>query len=370
MKVAIVLNTSWNIYNFRMNLVKALQDAGHEVHTIAPHDEYSELLEKAGCIHHNVWMDSRGANPIKDSALILELFFIYKRIRPDAILHFTIKPNVYGTLAAALLNIPCYNNVCGLGTVFLKKGLVSWIAKALYKIAFLFPEKVFFQNPEDMDLFLKEKLIKGTQTDLVPGSGVDLSRFQPKPYRRNEEFTFLMISRIIKDKGMMEYIDAIRLLRNQGVRARFQLLGAKDPLHKRGIALDVVDSWIEEGLIEYLGHTDDVRPFIEKADCVVLPSYREGVPRTLLEAASSARPIVATDVAGCRQVVTHNFNGLLCRMKDAEDLAQKMKEMLHLSDFTLTNFGANGRKKVEDEFSESIVIEKYMDEIRNVGVAC
>ncbi|MCC6837812.1 MAG: glycosyltransferase, partial [Bacteroidia bacterium] len=159
MRVAIVLNTSWNIYNFRMNLIRSLQAAGHEIHTVAPVDEFTPKLIEAGCTHHALKMDSRGANPIKDLALIFELYATYKRIKPDVILHYTIKPNVYGALAAALLKIPVVNNVCGLGTVFLKDDLVSRFAMFLYKISFRFPKKVFFQNPDDLNLFLDKKLV-------------------------------------------------------------------------------------------------------------------------------------------------------------------------------------------------------------------
>ena len=159
MRIAIVLNTSWNIYNFRMNFIKSLLKQGYEVHTIAPEDNYTPLLREAGCIHHRVKMDSRGANPIKDSALILELFGIYRKVKPDVILHYTIKPNVYGTIAAAMLGIPVINNVCGLGTVFLKDNLVSAVAIFLYKISFKFANKVFFQNSDDQKLFIDKKLV-------------------------------------------------------------------------------------------------------------------------------------------------------------------------------------------------------------------
>lgn len=360
MRIAIVLNTSWNIYNFRMNFISTLLSQGHEVHTIAPLDEYTRHLTHAGCIHHKVTMDSRGANPIKDSALILELYLIYRRIQPDIILHFTIKPNVYGTLAAAALNIPVVNNVCGLGTVFLKNNLVSAIAILLYKVSFRFAHKVFFQNPDDLHLFINRRLVQSTHADLVPGSGIDLERFSQVAWSRNPQFTFLMISRLITDKGVMEYIEAIRMLRRSGFNARFQLLGAQDPEHKRGIKPEVINEWISTGVVEYLGTTDDVRTFIHQADCIVLPSYREGTPRTLLEAASSGKPIIATDVPGCNNVVKHKYNGLLCNLKDAADLAEKMKEMASLDDDYLQDFGRNGRTKAESEFDESLVINKYL----------
>lgn len=361
MKVAIVLNTSWNIYNFRLNFIKTLINQGYEVHTIAPIDKYTPLLIEAGCIHHKVRMDSRGANPIKDFALIIELWTIYRKLKPGIVLHYTIKPNVYGTIAATLLKIPVINNVCGLGTVFLKKNLVSAIAIRLYKWTFRFPKKVFFQNADDLNLFVNRKLVPVESVDLIPGSGVDLEKFSPLAYKRNEAFTFLLISRLITDKGILEYIEAVKKLKLLGMDARFQLLGAKDPEHQRGIKEKVIDQWIREGTIEYLGTTDDVRQFIEKADCIVLPSYREGAPRTLLEAASCAKPIVATDVPGCHHVVKDQYNGLLCRIKDADDLAEKMGSMANMSDKQLEEFGLNGRKKMEKEYNESVVIHKYLE---------
>lgn len=369
LRVAIVLNTSWNIYNFRMNFVKSLLERGHEVHTVAPHDEYTQRLTEAGCIHHTVYMDSRGANVIKDLALVAELGNIYSKIKPDIVLHYTIKPNVYGTLAAAILRIPAINNVCGLGTVFLKGGLVSWVAKLLYKISFRFPKKVFFQNPNDLQLFLDKKLVAADRVALLPGSGIDLSIFTPMPFKRNRVFTFLMISRLIIDKGVLEFIEAIRMLRAKGIDARFQLLGAKDPEHKRGIALTTIDEWIEEGIIEYLGKTDDVRPYIHAADCVVLPSYREGSPRSLMEAACLSKPIVATDVPGCSQVVKHRFNGLLCKAQDAEDLAITLFTMMSMSDSELQLMGECGRHKMEKEFNDQIILDEYLQVMHEVDAS-
>jgi glycosyltransferase involved in cell wall biosynthesis len=360
MRVAIVLNTSWNIYNFRMNLIRSLQAAGHEIHTIAPVDEYTPKIIEAGCTHHALKMDSRGANPIKDLGLIFELYATYKRVKPDVILHYTIKPNVYGALAAALLKIPVVNNVCGLGTVFLKDDLVSKFAMFLYKISFRFPKKVFFQNPDDLNLFLEKKLVPANTVDLLPGSGIDLNRFKPVTFERNNKFTFLLISRLITDKGILEYIEAVKQLRSQGLEARYQILGAMDPEHKRGIKREIVKEWIDSETIEYLGTTEDVRQFIQHADCVVLPSYREGTPRTLLEAASSSKPIIATNVPGCNHVVDNHFNGLLCNMKDSGDLAEKMHTMASYDDETLKTMGLNGRQKMETEYDESIVINKYL----------
>lgn len=366
MRVAIVLNTSWNIYNFRMGLIKRLIDEGHEVHAIAPKDDFSPKLLEAGCAYHTIKMDSRGANPIKDAALIGELFLTYSRIKPDVILHFTIKPNIYGSIAASLLNIPVVNNVCGLGTVFLKKNIVSLIAEFLYKISFRTPQKVYFQNPHDKELFIHRNLIKKEKTDILPGSGINLNHFVPQPQVRNNKFIFLMVSRLIYDKGVTEFIEAARLFQHEGLQAKFQILGAIDEQHKRGIKRDLIQSWIDEGVIEYLGTTEDVREYINAADCIVLPSYREGTPRTLLEAASSAKPIVTTDVPGCNNVVEHGFNGYLCRMKDVKDLAQKMMMIMSQEEKVLETFGNNGRQKMEKEFSETLVIDSYIHTVKEI----
>lgn len=359
MKIAIVLNTSWNIYNFRMGLIRFLIKQGHEIVSIAPEDEYTKKLIQAGCSFQRITMDSRGANPIKDMGLIIELFRIYRRVKPDIILHFTVKPNIYGTFAARMLKIPTINNVCGLGTVFLNKGLISVIAKIMYKLAFKYPNMVLFQNDEDLNLFLREKLILEGKTGLVPGSGLDLRRFQPGKKVITESFTFLLISRLIYDKGIVEYINAVRKLKNKGIHAEFRILGAIDEEHRRGIPASKINSWIEEGLIEYHPRVQDVRGHIRNADCIVLPSYREGTPRTLLEAAGMAKPIVTTNVAGCNHVVKDNQNGFLCRLKDADDLAEKMESMYLLKESDRETMGLKGREIVERYFDENKVIDKY-----------
>ncbi len=368
MRVAIVLNSSWNVYNFRLSLITSLQKKGYHITVIAPKDAYSEKLVAQGCAFEDVPMDSRGINPVKDLVLTWALYRMYKRVRPDVILHYTVKPNIYGTIAASMAGIPMINNVCGLGTVFLKSGLVSLIATSLYKIAFRYPNKVFFQNEDDLSLFIRKKLIKRQITDLIPGSGIDLEKFKPCVSWEGEAnnakpFTFLVISRLIYDKGILEYIEAINLLKAKGVDARFQLLGAKDPSHKRGIPLELIDKWISDGLIEYLGTADDVRPIVNNSDCVVLPSYREGLPRTLLEAASFEKPIVTTNTPGCRHVVKNQLNGYLCEVRDAHDLADKMYKMYHKSDDERTNMGKAGRLLVKEEYDEKIVINKYLHSI-------
>ncbi len=368
MKIAIVLNTSWNIYNFRKCLVNSLMDKGNEVITIAPKDHFTSKLEDMGCQHIPVKMDSRGANPLKDFLLIFELYWIYRKAKPDVILHYTVKPNIYGTIAASLLKIPVINNVCGLGTIFLTNNLVSKIAITLYRIAFRFPKMIFFQNEDDKELFIQRNIVQRDICGLLPGSGINTNDFSPRSKaKKSTKFTFLLISRLIYDKGILEYIDAIEVLKRQGFEAKFQLLGQIDEEHKRGIPEKTVQSWIGKNQVEYLGTTEDVRTYIQNADCVVLPSYREGTPKTLLEAASMAKPIVATDVPGCNNVVKNGLNGFLCKLKDSDDLAEKMKLMASQNQESLSKMGEFSRAYVKHNFAEKIVFDKYHSAISKVN---
>ena len=366
MRIAIVINTSWNIYNFRLGLVRSFIERGDEVIAIAPKDDFSELLIQEGCTFIPLEMDTKGSNPIKDLFLVYRLYKTYKKAKPDVILQYTIKPNIYGSIAARLLKIPTICNVSGLGTVFLKDNLLSKISQSLYKFAFRFPAKVFFQNDDDKKLFLERRLVREDLTETIPGSGINLEKFPKAPPAHNQPFVFLLISRIISDKGIYEFVDAIKILKEKGLKARFQLLGAKDPEHKRGISLEEIDAWAQNETLEYLGTTSNVQPYIAKADCVVLPSYREGMPRTLLEAGSTGRPIIATDVPGCNHIVDDGINGFLCKVKNAEDLAAKMSKMMALDKAALEVMAENSRLKVENTFSEKIIINKYQEAINNI----
>lgn len=361
MKIAIVINTSWNIYNFRLGLIKKLQSEGHEVYAIAPKDEYSEKLVAEGCIFVPIAIDNKGSNPIKDFLLMIKYLRIFFSIKPHYILQYTIKPNIYGTLAAKCLGIPTINNVSGLGTVFLHDNLVSKIAKWLYRFAFRFPKRIFFQNNDDLELFVAHHLVAKQKADVLPGSGVNLQKYEPKPFRRNDTFVFILIARLLYDKGLVEYVDAIKILKNEHVDAKFQILGFTDFESHLGISENLLNDWISNGYVEYLGHTSDVIPFINQADCVVLPSYREGTPKTLIEALSLAKPIVTTNVPGCKETVVDGVNGLLCEVKNAQDLADKMYLMLKKENIDLDRMGQNGRKLAEMKFDEQIVIKKYLD---------
>lgn len=366
MKICIVINSSWNIYNFRAGLIQSLKKGEHEIVTIAPDDGYVAHLEKLGCRHHIIDIDNKGSNPLNDFWLFAQLVQIYLEEKPDVILHYTIKPNVYGTFAAALLGIPTINNVTGLGTVFLHRNLTSRIAHKLYRWAFKFPQTVFFQNYEDRDLFVNMKLVSPDITDVLPGSGIDVQKFIPAQTQKNTIFTFLLIARVLYDKGILEYVEAIRLLRQKGIQAKFWLLGKIDTDAGLGIPPEEVAVWESEGLIEYLGTTDDVISVIRCSDCVLLPSYREGAPRTLLEAASLGKPIIATDVPGCRDTVQHGFNGFLCKVKDPADLAAQMEKMMQADEATLRRMGSNSRKLAVERFDQNIVIHKYQQALASV----
>jgi glycosyltransferase involved in cell wall biosynthesis len=368
MRIGIIINSSWNIYNFRGGLIEAFIKDGHQVVAIAPDDGFVGELKAKGCEFYEVNMERKGANPLKDLGLVGELYQTYKKANIQIALHFTIKPNIYGTLAARLLNIPSINNVTGLGTVFIRNNLTSKIAQVLYRFAFQFPKKVFFQNQDDLALFLQKKLISKKITDLLPGSGIDIEKFKPTlPNSKNTPFTFLLIARLLYDKGIVEYIEAIKILKKQNLSLHFQLLGKIETDKGLGITKEQLRQWTEEGIVTYLGTTDDVRPFIQNADCVVLPSYREGTPRTLLEAASMGKPLIATDVAGCRETILEGINGFLCKVKNAQDLAQKMEKMSTLSEAEWQEMGKQSRALAVDKFDQNKVIEKYIEVIKKVS---
>lgn len=363
--VALLVNTSWNIYNFRMNIVKALTDQGYEVLCIAPEDSYSQKLVSDQVKYVPVEMENRGVNPWKDFLLFLSLWNLFRKHKPDVILQFTIKPNIYGSLAARMAGIPVINNVSGLGTVFLNNNLSSKVAMGLYKIAFRSPFKVFFQNSEDRDLFIRKKLVKEKITQVIPGSGVNLDRFAFQPYRRQEPFVFLMASRLIHDKGLYEYLEACNIVyAKYGDQVECWLQGAAADSAAAGIPKEDVENILGRYAVKYFPFTDRIEEFLRKADVVVLPSYREGVSRMLLESAAMGKPLIATDVPGCREIVKNEYNGLLCKVKDANDLSRAMIELFERNESELKTMGENSRQLVEDEFSDAIVTTTYLQAIK------
>jgi len=363
-KICLLLNTTWNAYNFRKGLIRHFIDNGDEVVVIAPKDEYVEKIKALGVQHRSVDLQSSGLNPTKDLQYLRQLKKILRDEQPDILLGFTIKPNIYGSLAAGSLKLPISTNVSGLGTTFLWKGWIKKAATALYNRAFKKATHVFFQNADDRSLFLDHVRIPKSKTGLLPGSGIDLSAFEPQAGTGNQKVTFLMVSRLIIEKGIMEYVEAAEILNSYSDRVAFQLLGKYEPEHRRSITGPDMNRL--EKSVEYLGQCDDVQNVISGADVVVLPSYREGTPRTLLEAGALARPIIATDVPGCREVVSDGENGFLCKDRDAGSLAGKMKLMLSLSEEERLQMGQFSRKWVEDHFDEKIVIGLYERKIQQL----
>ncbi len=361
----------------RFNLAKALKDNGYTVvfvsssdkfitsddRSIPSGDVYSKKIEKE-FEYYDINISRKGTNPFVDLKTMYNFYKVYKEIRPDIILHYTAKPNIYGTIAASLLGIPVINNIAGLGTLFIRQSMVTEVVKKLYRFSQKRASKVFFQNPDDMNLFIGSNLVAREKSGLLPGSGVDLKKFKPINKEKDDsKFRFLLISRLLKDKGILEYIEAIKIIKNKYQNVEFEILGAIDKGNKTAISKEMLQNWIDDGLISYLGVIDNVQNVIADADCVVLPSYREGTPRSLLEASAMEKPIIATNAVGCKEVVDDGINGYLCEVKNSVDLADKLEKMLALSDAERKNMGKKGREKVLKEFDEKIVFEKYLESI-------
>ena len=366
-KIAIVVNNSWSAWNFRVNLGFAFQKHGYEVVFISPYDKYSENI-KEYFEYQDVAINSKGINPIEDLRLIYNFYKVYKNVQPDIICHYNIKPNIYGTIAASILKIPTINNIAGLGTLFISQNFVTKIAKWLYKFSQKKAKKIFFQNQNDLKIFLDEDLVQKEKCDVLPGSGVDIEKFKPVEKEDDGMFRFLVVSRMLWTKGIQEFIDAAKIIKQKHQNVEFQLLGYLDMKSPTAISKKQMDIWVKDGYINYLGGSDDVRVEIAKADIIVLPSfYREGTPRALLESASMQKPIITTDNVGCRDVVNDGVNGYLCKVKNAVDLADKMEKMLRLTNEQRNAMGKAGRRKIVKEFDETIVIRKYIDTIEDVN---
>ena len=366
--IVLSANSDWNIVNFRGGLIRALRTAGYEPIVIAPQDPSTDKrMRELDVERIPIRIDRSGLNPWADLQLVGEYKRLLRRIRPAAYLGYTIKPNVYGCFAAASLGIPAIPNISGLGTAFIRSGPLQQIVKALYRVGFRRAPRVFFQNDEDRELFVDRKIVRADQARVLPGSGIDLDRFRPGPLPEGAPI-FILIGRLLRDKGVVEFVEAARQLRTEMPDGRFQLLGPIDDGNRTSVSKAELQSWIAQGVIEYLGTTDDVRPFIAAASAVVLPSYREGMPRSLLEAAAMGRPLIATDVPGCREIVEEGRNGLLCVVKDARSLASAMRRFAGMSLEDRIAMGKAARRKVQEEFSEERVIRAYLDALAAIEI--
>ena len=379
-KIIIAVNSTFNLINHRVGLINGLLDGGYEVVAISPTDEFASRVKELDCHHVPLQMERKGTNIAQDLLLFWRYRTVLRQYMPDIYLGFTAKPNIYGSLAAQSLGIPVINNISGLGTVFgamntsLVGSLLARLVRVLYWFTFLRSDKIFFQNKDDRREFIEQGIVKTNLTDLLPGSGVDLDRFSYTPITVNQlaskdntekkKTRFLLIARMLWDKGVGEYVEAARLLSRRYPRTEFCMIGFLDFGNPEVISEAQINEWISEGIVQYLGVINDIRPEIVKADCVVLPAqFREGTPRSLLEAAAMGRPVITTNTVGCRETVDDGVNGYLCIPNDATDLSKKMERIIHLDNAQLHEMGRCGREKMELQFDEQIVIQKYLEAI-------
>lgn len=363
-KIALVANIAWNLYNFRRGLIKALQSQGYEIILIAAADEYVPQLQAMNCTFIPLQnMSRKGTNPIQDYQLYKELYQIYKDYAPIAVLQYTIKPNIYGTLAAYKAKIPAIATITGLGYTFLNEGLVPKLVRYLYKFALARAEKVIFQNGDDRALFLQGNLVAESKTLLVRGSGIDVHNFQPqqKDTAYKNTFIFLFVGRLLYDKGIREYLQAAEQVKATLQHAvQFKILGALDTENPSALAKEELQKYIDNGIVDYLGTSDKVKEIMGNCDCVVLPSYREGLPRVMLEALSMAKPIITTDAPGCRDTVEDAKNGFCVPVQNTMLLANACTKMYELSDEQRIQMGQAGRYMAEQLFSQEVIVQQYI----------
>jgi glycosyltransferase involved in cell wall biosynthesis len=363
-------NTAFSICNFRFGILERLVADGYKVITVGPSDLYSAKLAAMGCEVIDMPMAAKGVNPKEDLFLLGQLRRLYKTIKPDFIFHYTIKPNIYGSVAARLAGIPSIAVTTGLGYTFMQNNWVARVARLLYKAAFLSPKEVWFLNEDDRQTFLRHRLVAPGKAVLLHGEGVNTTHFCPQPAPPADGKTrFLLVARMLWDKGVGEYVEAARQVRKQHPDAVFQLLGECGVPNPSEVSREQMTEWEREGVIEYLGTTTDVRPYLAQADCLVLPSYREGVPRTLLEAAAMGKPLIATDAPGCRDVVVDGETGWLCPVKDATALAHCMNQLLAMPAADLQAMGMAGRRFIVDNFDEQKTVAHYLATLARYGLA-
>lgn len=367
--IAVCANQAWNLVNFRAGLISALIAKGFRVQAIAPPDPAMECkLAELGCGFTPVSIDAAGLAPHRDLATFLAFRRILMDLRPSAWLSWTIKPNVYGSLAAGLAGVPAFPNVSGLGTAFIRRNLLTLLAKQLYRTGFRRAPTVFFQNADDRAEFIGGGMVRSEQAHILPGSGIDAEAWTPPPNGRPARRHFLMLARIVADKGVREFVDAARLVRRNWPDAQFVLMGEVGAANRTAIPLAEVQSWIAEGIIDIREPVSDVRPHIAQADFIVLPSYREGLSRVLLEAAAMGRPIVTTDVTGCRDMVREGENGFLCTPQDPASLAAALERACACDDHRWQAMANAGRARIIAEFSQERVTSLYLEAMARAGI--
>lgn len=356
-------NSAWNLINFRAPIIRALLQRRYRVAAAVPSDDDATALAKLGVELHRIPIDARGLSPLRDVGLLISYLRLMRELRPSAFLGFTVKPNLYGSIAAARLGIPVLNTITGLGTAFLSGPALRTITATIYRHALRNSQSVFFHNSDDRDLFVSKKLVRPGQARIVAGSGVDLDHFSPTLKRIiGNPPTFLFVGRLLRDKGVKEFAEAAAIVRKTH-SAKFLMLGSTES-HPKAARASELQRFVSSGIIELLGETDDVRPFMEAADCIVLPSYREGLPRVLLEASAMARPVITTDAPGCRSVIEDGRTGLLCAPRSSPSLARAMMAFLSMSPQDRLSMGRRAREKAESEFSQDNVVDAYLEALQ------
>jgi len=359
-------NTLWFIYNFNISLIQHLKQ-GYKIIIVAPIDEYQDLLVNYVDEIIDIKINSSGTSPVEDSWLTYQYYKIFKEVKPDIILSYTIKPNIYGNLAAARLGIPVINTITGLGTIFIKENFATKIGEVLYRGSFKYSSHTFFLNQADKGTFLERDLTSPDLVSIVPGSGIDTTHFKTDR-KQNKGKVFLFVGRLLGDKGIRELIEAFKIVIQEYPNIELRIAGELGSNNKTAVKESELSEWLLIPQINYLGKTDDIISEMEKADVMILPSYREGLSRSLLEAASMGMPIISSNVPGCIEVVRDNENGFLCKPRNSADLAMKIKKMMHISEEVRLSMGKKGRKIVEEEFDQKIVNELYggrIDQILN-----
>lgn len=369
MHIALVANSTWNIHNFRLNLLDKFLAEGHEVTVIAPVDEYIEYKEKYPSVKHVRLraLDRDSTNPFKDLLLLLELTRKYKRIKPDIAIHFTNKPNIYGGIAARRAGIKSIAVVTGLGYAFIRQGWIRNVTTMLYRYSSKYHQRFIFENIEDRELFERISIIKKGQGVSVKGCGVNTTYFHPHPNTvQKKDLIFTFIGRLLYDKGVREFVQAAKQIKMRYSNVKFWLVGELDPQNPATVEKDELIKWVDSDIIYYHGFQKDVRTFIAQSDCVVLPSYREAIPRTITEAMAMAKPVITTDTAGCREAVEVGRNGYLAKLRDAEDLSRSIEKIISLTPDQRIAMGAAGREMVMEQFDDRLIAKHIYDIVLEV----
>lgn len=371
MKIALVANSTWNIYNFRLNVIDKLLAEGHDVLVIAPIDEYVEYKEKYPQIQHvNLrTLDRDSTNPLKDLLLIAELLRKYKKLKPDLILHYTNKPNIFGGMAAKLAGIPSIAMVTGLGYAFIHSGWIKTITTSLYRFVGRFHKKFIFENIEDRQLFDQLNITKKNQGVSIKGCGVNTTYYHPYPNGKiiaGDEVTFTFIGRLLYDKGIGEYVTAAKMIKDRYPKVHFWIVGELDPDNPATVDKEDLVGWTANDIVKYHGFQKDVRPFIAQSDCIVLPSYREAIPRTITEGMAMGKPVITTDTAGCREAVDIGQNGYLAEVRSASSLSKVLEQFINLSADARHTMGDLGRAKALAEFDDRKIAADIYAEVAEV----